>query len=484
MKRWAVAAVLAMLFTTGTAQADGRDAEKEARTFFNVGAKAYEAGKYLDAIRAFEEAYKRVQRPGLLFSLGQAHRRQFFVDSEPARLKDAVRYYREYLAKDARGRRRTDAQRALEKIVPLLPQPDEGESVPTPSRSERLSDKPRVVVSSPTPGVQIFFDGKRVQGSTLVRDVTPGRYKLRLSAPGFRDYQREIVVDKVQGTPPLDIALEELPAQVVLDGPAGAEVSVDGRFVGELPLPPLKLSPGEHFVAVTSSGAHAFTKRLRLKRGEKRTLKPDLETTGQRTASWVLMGVGAGGLVAGGVFGALAVNKENQAQELHDKSKNEGNLSSSEANRYLELRDSRDNFRTLTFVSAGIGLAALTTGFVLYVTDRPRVQVPDLDERAPGARQGISRCNRYGDLLGSSIFSRTAWRGPWRDVLKLACAGRQKLLRSRLEEWPSGRRHRFLKTGVGQPTVSSNLTSSAERQGFLGLPFWPQRTLSSLKTRS
>src|SRR4051812_9930626 len=52
----------------------------DARLYFNAGARAYAAGKYVPAIRAFEEAYRIEPRPGLVFSIAQAYRRQYFID--------------------------------------------------------------------------------------------------------------------------------------------------------------------------------------------------------------------------------------------------------------------------------------------------------------------------------------------------------------------------------------------------------------------
>ena len=71
MKRTGALIALAAALWWAPAAAD------EARTYFDIGAKAYQAGRYLDAAQAFDEAYRRSTRPGLLFSLGQAHRMEY-----------------------------------------------------------------------------------------------------------------------------------------------------------------------------------------------------------------------------------------------------------------------------------------------------------------------------------------------------------------------------------------------------------------------
>ncbi len=382
MRTWPV--LVALLAVAGPAHAD---AESDARTFFNIGAKAYQGGKYLDAAHAFEEAYKRSPRPGLLFSLGQAHRMQFFANSDPARLRDAVRYYREYLKKEPNGRRRGEATEALGKLVPLLERLDAeggGEAAPPPPPA-----KPRVMISSPTPGVRISFDGRRVPGSTYVSEVPPGKHSVKLTAPGFEDYSRQIVVDASTGAPPLDIALKEKPARLAVAAPEGAEIAIDGRYQGIAPLPPLDVPAGQHFVAVTLNGHEAFTRKLEVERGRTYPVRAHMPTTGQRTTSWILMGVGASGIVAGGVLGALSIRKENQAQDIADQANGSGNLSPAKLGEYDALRSRRDSFRLAAIVSASAGLAVGATGFVLYAFDQPRVQVPELDRnRRPASTPG------------------------------------------------------------------------------------------------
>ncbi len=380
IRRFATAFGLACLLQTGTVLAD---AEAEARAFFNIGAKAYEAGKYMDAVHAFEQAYKKSTRSGLLFSLAQAHRMQFFAGSDPARLRDAVKHYREYLKAEPNGRRAGDATEALEKLVPLLERLEtSGEPAST---APAAATKPRLMISSPTPGVRIELDGRAVEGDTYIGEVAPGKHRVRLTAPGFQDYVRDVVVDARSGAPPLDVTLVEKPAALTVRAPDGAEVSVDGRFVGNAPLPAIELRPGTHFVAVTSNGRRAFTRKLQLVRGDRRTLDADLESTGQRTTSWVLMGVGAGGLIAGGVLGVVAMGKESDAQAILDDSEKKGDQPASSLGRYEALRGERDDFRLAAVISAGAGLVVGGTGLVLHIFDEPRVQLPDLEEGPAGA---------------------------------------------------------------------------------------------------
>ena len=167
--------------------------------------------------------------------------------------------------------------------------------------------------------------------------------------------------------------------------PEGAEISIDGRLQGVAPMPPIELKPGSHFVAVTSNGHDAFTREVEVTRGERRQVDAKLQSTGQRTTSWVLMGIGAGGLVASGVLGFVSLSKESKARDIRDQSRGAGNLSPDDRARYDSLRSSRDDFRLAALISGGAGLVVGATGLVLHQFDQPRVQVPELKERTkPG----------------------------------------------------------------------------------------------------
>ncbi len=375
MKRVYGMALAALLFAPA-ALAQGGD---EARTYFEIGAKAYQKGNYLDAVKAFEEAYRRSSRPGLLFSLGQAHRMEYFARNDVARLKDAVHYYQEYLAREPSGKRAAEATDALSKLKPLLPAEEDKPAATKPVAPA----KPRVMISSPTPDVKVSFDGKAVT-HPFIAEVEPGRHKVTLSAPGFEDYTREIVVDAKAGAPPLDVPLKELPAVLAVQTEDGAEISIDGRLQGIAPLPPLKLGSGKHFVAVTSNGRQAFSKFVKLERGERKSLDASLESTGQRKASWIMLGVGAGGLVAGGVLGYVALKKQSDADQIKSRSEASGNLSPSDVSRYDSLRSSRDSFRMAAVISAGAGAGVGAIGLMLRLFDQPRVPLPPAEEAVPG----------------------------------------------------------------------------------------------------
>ena len=78
-RRSSIAGVLALaLAVASTAHAQPKGSvppEKmaEAKSYFEAGAKAFDAGDFETAIQAFTQAYKIVPRDNLVFSIAQAH---------------------------------------------------------------------------------------------------------------------------------------------------------------------------------------------------------------------------------------------------------------------------------------------------------------------------------------------------------------------------------------------------------------------------
>jgi hypothetical protein len=380
MKR--IAATIGIATWLCAASTSAQSGAAEARKYFNIGAKAYQQGNYDDALAAFREAYRLSQRAGLLFSMAQAHRMQYFRSNKPEDLKQAIGLYREYLKKEPNGSRKGDSEQALAALVPILERLEgEGAAERTSAAPMMAPTKPRVMIDSAVVGATITFDGKPAGRLPFVKEVAPGKHRFVVQKSGYEDYSREFTVDPRVGVPPFDVPLIEKPAQLTIRAPEGAEVELDGRPQGEAPLPPIAARPGRHFVAVTMNGREPFTRDIALRRGERRTLDAELESTGQRTASWILMGVGVGGMIAGGALGFLALGKESDAQDILDEADTKGNLPSGRLVEYEELRQERDDLRLAALITAGAGFAVTATGLVLFAFDSPKVRVPAREEQ-------------------------------------------------------------------------------------------------------
>lgn len=365
----------ALVCTTSTAFAQAKDGIARAKQFFDAGAQAYESGQYLVAATAFEESYRLAPKPAILFSTAQAYRRQYFVDRDPAKLKRAVELYRQYVAEVPRGGRRDDAVQHLSDLEPLLLRVEEeqrragkeiGQVVSPPATT-------RLMITSRTRDAVGAIDGAAPVELPLIREVAPGKHKIRVEAPGH--YPEELEGTAVEGQlVVVDVPLVEKPALLWVRAPDGAEVSIDGRPVGSTPMfRPIQVPAGRRLVTVTKRGHHPFMRELTLGRGEEMTLTAALERTLQRRIAWYFLG-GAGLLCAGGAATTgIALVAEANAEDILDKTRTT-NITAEERAEYERQRDRRHDFMAASWVLYGGGLALGATGALLYLVDNPRVE--------------------------------------------------------------------------------------------------------------
>ncbi len=353
----------------------GPDLEK-AKMLYDVGARAFDDANYVAAIKAFKEAYRIAQRPGLVFSIAQAHRKQYYLTKDPDSLREAVRFYREYAAKVPQGGRRADVAEALAELEPLAGRLDPAASGSlTASLVGDARSAPQLMVSTPTRGAKVSLDGGEPVDAPLMRDVKPGPHKIKVMAEGHVDHERAILVGET-GVVPIDVALRERPALITVQTDSGANIAVDGRLVATTPLVrPIEVPPGRHFLAITKTGHKPVTQDIEVKRGEKKLLSFTLETTGQRIASYTFL-IGGGLIFVGGVLiGLGASGQEGVAQEILAQSKR-GNIGLGEIARYNDALQKRDGLRTAAVVGLGTGVSIGGAGFLLYLFDNPTPTAP------------------------------------------------------------------------------------------------------------
>jgi hypothetical protein len=343
--------------THETAEARG------ARAFFEIGAQAYDRGDYDGALEAFHEAYARAARPGLLFSMAQAHRRAFFARSDVQHLTSAVELYRKYLDSGDQARRR-DAEQALEQLVPLTSTVTREDSKEAP-----VVRTGKLMIASSTPDATLFVDGVRAPHLPFVVTVNPGPHTLTLTAPGYRKHERTIPVP--EGTAfALDIALEPLPGVLTLTGTEGSEVLVDGRMVGALPLAPLSLEAGSHRLTVQKAGSRSSTRSFELDHGRSLHIDSQLLPSTQHKASVGLLWMGGLSVLGASVLAVAALDRQSDADErlahIHAQA---GTVDERMA--YNHMVRVRNRLRGAAIGLGAIGLASMLIGVALMAFDRP-----------------------------------------------------------------------------------------------------------------
>jgi hypothetical protein len=347
----------------------GDASTERAQALFNVGAQAYAQGEFGGAIDAFEEAYRISQRPGLLFSIAQAHRKQFFAAHDPADLEAAVEHYRAYIAKVSSGKYRVIAVDELAELEGVASK--SGIALTQPVQAPAEKPRTRVMVSATVEGARVSLDDGPLKPSPLIADVKPGNHHVRVEADGYFEGRHPLVAVE-GGLVALEVPLSAKPAKLSVNTENGADVLVDRRPVGRTPLTaPIELPAGTHFVALTRNGRAPYGQEVRLARGESRTLDVSLGGTRQRVWSYVLFTAAAAGVVAGGVFVGFAFWEQGQAESTLQTSTT-SNITQSQLDAYSAALSARESFKLAAYGAFGGAVALALGGAALFLFDTPQ----------------------------------------------------------------------------------------------------------------
>jgi len=374
MRRALVAAAALTLLSTSriAAAAPTQEEQDRSRTFFNAGAQAYAAARYADAARSFQQAYELAPRPQLAFSLAQAERKEFYASSDASYLRRAIQHYKEYVDATPTGGRRSEALEAKADLESRLARLDPKDAAATAIPPPAEKRKARVTVYSPTPGASASLDGGPPQVLPYFGDLPPGKHRVRVFADGFFEEEREVSGD-VAGDQPLDLPLKERPSPVTVAVDRAGDVFVDGRIVATTPLASsIEVAPGPHVISVAVVGKKPFSQEVTLARGKPYRLEPKLETSTQRVVAWSFLGAGAATVVAGGVFGIVALTQESRATGIADQ-RTKGNIDGERLLAYNRAIERRDDFRTVSIITMSVGAAVALGGAFLFFVDKPNI---------------------------------------------------------------------------------------------------------------
>jgi hypothetical protein len=364
MKRLVQWLVLALALLSSLPAA-AQSKEERAKQLFNAGVEAYKEAQFLDAAQAFLKAHELVPKAEIVFSIGQAFRRQFTIDPKPEYAKMAYKHFRLYVDEVKQGGRVVEAARALSELAPYA-----GEA-----GSAIMQFPTRLRVDSNVPGAIVSIDGGPPQRVPYRGEIQPGTHQLRVEASGYFPEERTVEVTQGELTP-ADFPLRGRPPLLEVQGVDGADVSIDGRSVGDAPFSrPIEITPGRHFVAVSQIGHKPYATELDFQHGATTVLDVDLPATNQRRAAWGVIAVSVSSLVAAGVLAGVAYSEERHAKSIEDDQA-AGGMTAEQLVDHNDAIELRDDLRLGAAITAGAGAAVGIAGLFLLLLDEPTVVPP------------------------------------------------------------------------------------------------------------
>lgn len=366
----------------------------EARELYQAGVSAYQQNKFAMSVQALDQAYGLVPRVEFRFNAAKALMLQYAQDDDLALLDKAKGYFEQYLSERPDGKGRLEAITGVKEIKMVLaaqPRPAvvvEGDAppvavaaapAPPPATTGWLS------VTSAAKTATVSIDGSASAPVPFSEELAPGRHTVTVTAAGYRPFETEVDVSLARVTT-VPALLEEIPAELSIQADGGADVVLDGRLVGEAPMSQMTLPSGAHRIAVGRNGYHVFTERFEVDRAEARTIDVDLEMTGQRVTSWVVIGVGGAVTVVAIAVAALAAQRQNQAMKLDRLTVGDGAraLTPDERDDYNNFLETRDSLRIAAAAGFGISAISAGVGLLLFSLDEPQLYgaVPSDDPKA------------------------------------------------------------------------------------------------------
>jgi hypothetical protein len=340
--------------------------------------RAARLGEYEFAIAAFEQAFLADSKPSLLLATADACRGRYVVAGSQRDRRKAIRSYRAYLAAGAQG---SGAERARKALAELEGPADHASPDPSGEPAEQ-APVTWLAVLSPLMGAEARLDGKKARKLPLFAAIEPGIHAIDVSAPGYRKQTHKVRALRglVQA---VTVELEPEPAKLTVAGTGGAEVLIDGRFVGLAPIEePIDVPPGALHVAVLLNGYLPYTATVDLRPGATKELEVELAMTRRRIGATVLLALGGASVLTGVGFGAASIATDTSIAQEEDSPDGERVLGRG------------GDYRVVSGMAAGVGLGLSLAGALLFTFDEPERPVEVEPKVGPGLA-GVALRGRF-----------------------------------------------------------------------------------------
>lgn len=345
--------------------AQGSDAERAA-ALGEEGTSFFRQGQFAEAVERFQAAYELDPHPVLLFNLGRARQ-------ELGQLAAARDTFSLVIAIADDPGVQAAAQSRIEAVNNLLIA--QGYDPATVTAANYVQRGNLTITTTPE-GAAIFLDGQR-RGTTplTLANLDVATYELRIALDDyhpvtatieFRGGTDTLRLFTLQQRTSLEEYVPPQPGYLSVVSPAiGAEVFLDGDAVGTTPVLEYGLAPGTYIVAVRHPDFAPYSTTVQvMSANESRVVatmtrtrghEPDPGETRRTIGAGMMIGSGAA-LIAGGVFGVLALDSASEYRaRLDDPTRG-------------EFRDQAQTRALISDVALGVGAAAFITGAILYWT--------------------------------------------------------------------------------------------------------------------
>jgi formylglycine-generating enzyme required for sulfatase activity len=135
-----------------------------------------------------------------------------------------------------------------------------------------------VFISSIPEGAVVSVDGQPAGNTPLKIELPEGNHLLQISAEGFKPWQTQLTVKPNQPQSIKDIQLQAADGTLALQTqPAGANITIDEKFVGKTPLTVKLSANSEHEIRISKAGYENESRRVQVATGKMKNLAVGLK---------------------------------------------------------------------------------------------------------------------------------------------------------------------------------------------------------------
>lgn len=148
---------------------------------------------------------------------------------------------------------------------------------------ERIVGK--LKVESTPSNAKVYVDGDYIGRTPITYELPPGTYRVKLVLDGYFEYSTTVTV-KASDTKEISVNLKPKPGKLrIKSEPSGAEVYVNGTYIGKTPIDGYSLNPGKYWIEVKLPKYQVYEKRITVVPGQEYLIHAQL------TPSWGVLKV-------------------------------------------------------------------------------------------------------------------------------------------------------------------------------------------------
>lgn len=303
-------------------------------------------------------------------------------------------------------------------------------------------------------GCSVYLDGSYKGKSPLtIKDLKPGRYKIRVSKPNFPDEYKTVTVASGENVrAEFSLSMGEL--WVHSPGVSGASVYVDGKYKGTTPYHGSDIEPGTHELKVTKSHYKSYVRKITLRSGYIQSVNADLEKLAElyvRTTNTT----GASVYINGRSVGSTPYHGEDFESGYYTVRLVKKHYRTEEFSVFVDEGRTKNVNYEMTKISGYLDVSAYPSSAKITVDGQTYSRSMELDE---GIHQLRAQCFGYEDMTQSVEIIRNRHQS-----LDLSLVPRRfEILSFFAESSPGGVKFKWSVTAEGSGVISVRDSSGAE----------------------